>query len=632
MKTQIPILALLGGVLLTGCSTPLRIPGMRPRDMIDELVRTVEPPARFKDHAPDFRIVPVTFRYWSSKNDLELARVKRSDWEKLPGCCYFLDIRHMLMDGDRYVGIVSARGIKLFITNPDEDVNSLVKPGRWIGGMGHWHQQFGVDFPWGPDPRPVQDQARPKAVTIVGSDTIRMYRCLPKDIKNKGNTVTLRWNVERTEDFAAARADHRVEISVDPVLGYVVEHSVEYEINKPTPDKHGRPVYRVDYGSLFPWGHTSPWPRFWNSTFDWSFYTPAVKDGAAGKPFAVYRNNGASINAVRARRPQRHLWVTGNGLQGYLGNNSGWGLALTRTDSEEPVHAAVCPAYGEYYVSGPLPRRPEKDGYHRVRVTRRVTGLPPEICRHIRGNANRVFHENDRALQVRLDGEGFEDQPLSLMTPHRGIRYYWQSVPGRVSTDFAHSGKKSLAVKGFPRELMKDGRFPNIPAAEAPPTSIHHARYKLECWVKVVGRDTEAFIATYGPGFTVNEEVGNPWFVRRPNEEPKTVNPMGKWRTPPVGPGDWSKITMVFKGPRWGRRLVLGFAAVGPGTAYFDDFSIKYLGPIPPGSAALELFQQAEQVLPPADENVGQEQQQKGNEQAVAHLNIVRVRGCRALE
>ena len=551
--------------------------------MIDELVGAVNPPARFKKHRPDFRIQPVTFRYWSSKNDLELARMKRADREKLPGCCYFLDTRHMLMDGDRYVGTISARGIKLFITNPDEDANSVVAPGNWIGGMGHWHQQFGVDFPWGPDPRPVQDQARPASLSVIGGDTIRMYRCLPRDVKTDGKSVVLRWQVERTEDLAAAQAEHRVEIRVDPVLGYVVEHTVEYEINEPTRDRNGRPVFRVDYGSLFPWGHTSPWPRFWKSTFDWSFYTPAMKDGAAGKPFAMYRNNGASIHGIRARRPQRHLWVAGNGLQGYLGNNSGWGLALTRTDSAIPIHAAVCPAYGEYYVSGPLPVHPDKDGFHRVRTTRRVTGLPPEICRHIMSNANSVFGRNDRALQIRLDGEGFEGQPLPLTTPHRGIRYHWPALPGRLTTEHARSGKQSLAVKGFPRKHLTDGRFPSTPSAEAPPASIHHARYKLECWVKVVGEDTEAFIATYGPGFSTREKVGNPWHVKRPREEPKEVNPTGRWRTPSVGPGDWSKITMLFEGPRWGRRLVLGFAAIGPGTAYFDDFSIKYLGPVATG-------------------------------------------------
>lgn len=567
-------------LVLSGCSTPLRIPGVDRPDMIDELVRTVKPPARFEKHRPDFRIRPVTFRYWSSKNDLELARMKRSDWAALPGCCYFLDTRHMLMDGDRYVGIISGRGIKLFVTNPDEDANTLVNPGRWIGGMGHWHQQFGVDFPWGPDPRPVQDQARPTAINVIGKDTIHIHGCLPTNVKNNGKTVTLRWHVERTEDFAVARADHRVKISVDPVLGYVVEHSVEYEINRPIPDKRGKPICRVDYGSLFPWGHTSPWPRFRQSTFDWSFYTPAMKDGAAGKPFAVYRNNGASINAIRGRRPERHLWVTGNGLQGYLGNNTGWGLALTRTDSAEPIHAAVCPAYGEYYVSGPLPRQPDKDGFYRVHTTRRVTGLPPEICQHIMASANSVFDKNNRSLQVRLSGEGFEDQPLPLMTPHRGIRYHWPAVPAEVSTEHAHSGRRSLAVKGFPRDQLKDGRFPNTPAAEAPPTSIHHARYKLECWVKVVGEGTEAFIGTYGPGFSTKKEVGNPWHVRRPGEESRTVNPVGRWRTPSLGPSDeWQKITMLFKGPRWGRRLVLGFAAIGPGTAYFDDFNIKYLGP-----------------------------------------------------
>jgi hypothetical protein len=89
----------------------------------------------------------------------------------------------------------------------------------------------------------------------------------------------------------------------------------------------------------------------------------------------------------------------------------------------------------------------------------------------------------------------------------------------------------------------------------------------------------QAFVSTCEFGLTVKEEVDNPYHERRPTDEPARVKPVGLWRTPSVRSNPWQHVKMDFQISPWPRMVVLGFAAVGNGTAYFDDFSLVRLDP-----------------------------------------------------
>jgi hypothetical protein len=76
--------------------------------------------------------------------------------------------------------------------------------------------------------------------------------------------------------------------------------------------------------------------------------------------------------------------------------------------------------------------------------------------------------------------------------PFRSVRYPWRSMQPRVSTNDAHSGKMSIAVKGVPelRDKPSNGNRSWYRLSLS-------RRYRTECWIKVVGEETEAFVANH---------------------------------------------------------------------------------------------------------------------------------------
>jgi hypothetical protein len=129
-----------------------------------------------------------------------------------------------------------------------------------------------------------------------------------------------------------------------------------------------------------------------------------------------------------------------------------------------------------------------------------------------------------------------------------------------VTTQRAHSGKKSIVTKGIkPEDLRKVNLHEEHPCACFDP----NRKYHLECWVYVEGEDTEAFVI----GANELEIKDATLFARE-----ETV---GKSRTPSVKkPGEWQRVEFDFVAPPYGGILALNFVALGPGKAYFDDFRI----------------------------------------------------------
>jgi hypothetical protein len=173
-----------------------------------------------------------------------------------------------------------------------------------------------------------------------------------------------------------------------------------------------------------------------------------------------------------------------------------------------------------------------------------------------------------KCLAIRLDGEDFEDQPLPYATPHRTVHF--ADYGGRnvkLSTERARSGRQSIVAQATTWEKLENVTI----HCEHPPLCLDPGRrYRLECWIWVEGEGTEAFcIAADEHGALDKAREFTPATRRAAKEH------VGKYRTPSVGPtGKWEQVTLDFQAADDGGRLALGFIALGPGKAWFDDFRV----------------------------------------------------------
>jgi hypothetical protein len=242
---------------------------------------------------------------------------------------------------------------------------------------------------------------------------------------------------------------------------------------------------------LWGWGVVNPWPG--EGTYTQGFFSHADsyrrgKDGAVwapGKKYTLFWENGPTVEQIRHGY---HPVVRANGLVGYLGGRENWGAVLVVIGPSD-VGAALCPAWGEFHAGGAdLFPQPDADGFWSLTFSHRLTGLPPEIQDHIRGNA-KVLFEDLKCLAIRIDGEDFEDQPLPFTTPFRTMAF--QGRGPKLTQERAHSGKQSIVVQGLQREdLTKLTLHCEHPAVCFDPNH----RYRLECWAYVEGEHTEAFV------------------------------------------------------------------------------------------------------------------------------------------
>jgi hypothetical protein len=107
------------------------------------------------------------------------------------------------------------------------------------------------------------------------------------------------------------------------------------------------------------------------------------------------------------------------------------------------------------------------------------------------------------------------------------------------------------------------------PGKEIPPARFDpNTRYRTECWVKVVGADTEAWVSLH-----MIAQNRNPEMIQR------------GLRSEAVTAGEWKKVSFETTTPPEGLAVIVGFVCVGPGKAYFDDFRIEELGLTKPSPA-----------------------------------------------
>ena len=519
--------------LACGCAT-VSIPG-RARDEIDELLREVRPPARFKKYEPQFNVRKVTFKWTAFRR-------------KTGRTVEITDERRAIFDGDRMIGYICNRNpvwenIRLFSMHPKHDAR--IDPEDWADA---------TDF---------RNYARDYGESIVSG---HVYDESHSEIQGGGKTITfVRTDIGRP-DGRTGRDIHevnRVTLSVHPQLGYCLTRTREWRC-KPLPkNRHGKSITGIGVGDLWGWGVVNPWPG--EGTYTEGFFSHGGsyrrgKDGSAWAPdkkYALYWMNGPSVEGIR------HGWhplVRSGGLVGYLGGRENWGAAMSVVGPSD-VYAAVCPAWGEFHAGGAdLPSEPDADGYWRLTYTHRLVGLPPEIQDHIRADS-KVLFEGMKSLAIRLE-EDFEDQPLAHTTPHRTLRFERRGV--MLTSARAHSGRQAIVTQGIrPEDLPQVNLHEEHPPVCFDPGHTYH----VECWIYVEGDDTEAFV------IAANElEIEDATAFARDET-------IGKSRTPSVKkPGEWRKVEFDFVAPAYGGLLALNFVALGPGKAYFDDFKIRKVG------------------------------------------------------
>ena len=259
----------------------------------------------------------------------------------------------------------------------------------------------------------------------------------------------------------------------------------------------------------------------------------------------------------------------------------------------------------DYIVAWPKDLTPGDDGLIRHTVNVRQVFFPPELTAHVWKAMRMRYVGAGNTVVIGLGAvEGFEDAPLELDTVKRGITVGFSGhMPGSwVATDQAHTGTKSLRVKGT--------LWPTIPQVVLQPNT----RYRLEAWMKVAAA-TEADLAALRKAFDdgvakakADHEKKVAAAVKKGQTPPEWKEPVwvdpkpatgfisantyewsphnaqadGSWaakqQTSEAAIGDWQKVELEFDVPAWGPFVDIRFHATGGGTAWVDDF---LLAPVP---------------------------------------------------
>ncbi len=485
---------------------------------IDRLVREVDPPARFADHTPEFHVVgkPITYHWWGDGGLVEHEAMLE-----------------VVMDGDRPVAILPSH---FFAPYPGADTRG------WIDEtFNPRFRRFGVDIP---DNSPGATGSRRHEVVSTGRELVFVTRrgaraSDPEDVGGDGSVT-------------------RFTLRVDPVLGYIIDRHTQWRVSEHPTNRRGNPSESFHAGMWYSGGITSVWPD--EITYRYSGAAHDSGDGADAEPYTIWSNNSESMF-----RPH-HPTVRPGGFVANLRDGHGWGVALTH-EVDRSSRYSVCPIWGGFHPHLPLEARQTADGAFTGEVHQRIVTLPPEVVEHIIDKARQV-NDRGRVILIRPDGEDFEDQPLPAGTTERGFQP--DRTHGidtgqncRISTRHARSGERSLEVDGMTGEQFVDFRF--FPRDRAHTRFLPNRPYRLECWVKVEGEDTEAFIIpTPALGLTPRQLLDG--------------EGIGTHRTESVRHGEgWRKVSVEFKGAPHGNPMNVRFVVIGEGKGYFDDFRVHQL-------------------------------------------------------
>jgi hypothetical protein len=501
-----------------------------PGDELDALEASVRPPSRFANHVPAFRVERRTFSFAHAHGVTE-----NKQWQ-------------VVLDGDRVVALLRSGDIQLIAPNPELASTRLGMPteryhlDNLLGPALTIHQACGTVWTHGS----IYDEE-----AGVG-DTSQHW-------EGDGRTLAL----VRERKSGSVQLTHRFTLSCDPVYGYRIDGDYRLAMREQPGAK------QTFSGGTFCPGNYVPWPDA--ARFDLTVFTPADAPLIRG-----WANNLICMDRCDANK-SLFAWRD-KGFIAYIAPDGGWSPVRTRADGFGSIPMQLCNAHDDFHVNMPYPAAdPDGDGYRRWHLVHRLMWMPPEMGRAVRATTQLIEQQNSGVI-IRLGTlEDFEDQPVPLTQPRRGLA--WTSNPPNIIQGEAHSGRRSLEIRGR--------QWPNLPQVSLRPG----VAYRLEGWFKVrpfapeelarLKADEEAAQARAlkagksAPAVT-NWAALNPraWIAADTYEWSPYTNPiLERYRSNEATPGDWQRVVLDIDAPDWGPFLNIAFVCEG-GVALLDDLRI----------------------------------------------------------
>lgn len=526
-----------------------RVPdfAQRPKDESDDVLAKVNPPARFKAYKPQFAVRKQAFTF----NHVNGPRTET--WRV---------ITDKRQDGDRVVAVISpGGGIHLLAfdpaTAPTEEAFAKMMP------TGRWHIDTFLGSPLGTDafiPGDLKTQDASYDFRIdndAGALTLVRHFKGSRGVKDKKGNHTQRLDV--TNAFR---------LYVHPQTGYSIDGCFDVAVDpKPKAKQYLSATTHKCYDL---WPNAAGAHRTLLSKID--------------LPKGSYTGWYLNMHGIDRCDESKNFAQRDGGFAAYMNEDTLWS-AITTTVGGDTNHIPVCNAHADLdlEVKWPEDLKPGADGLYRHVVWHRLFGMPPEGTRYLWDTMD-VMYKNDKAVFIKVgELEDFEDQPRPAASRARGM--YWTSNPPAIVDGQAHSGTRSMLIKGR--------AWPNLPQLILEPNS----RYRMEAWYKVVNW-TDAERAAHKAAWETRKEAEEkkgktvPPYVAPPSpaeaylvadfyewssHTQKMVKEMRSSRVKGDVDG-WQQIVYEFDTPAWDPFCNLAFVVEG-GTAYLDDFKIVKVGP-----------------------------------------------------
>jgi hypothetical protein len=467
-----------------------------PADELDHLLAKADPPARFKDHKPNWSIKERTYTYQEFEGPLS--------------CLWYL-----VYDGD-----ICVAGIPTQMFQSGHVYIYDFRPGQGVKEPPMPTERFHIETERGMGIR--TDAFIPESAG--GNKETYDFKIVDGKViltrKWSGTSTFNKWS-HRSKEPVKVEACNVAVLSAHPQLGYNVDIHFDAWCSQN--------MTRTMYMEAGPGGRHSPWPD--------EFLWHRVAISRVGREgFEGYATNmGATL------QHGSDFLCRDGGIMAFLNADTGWSTCYTNNSGVESK-LTVCGPHTDLDVTLDMTKvlKEKKDGMNHYVVRHRMVGLPPEMTRHVWDSMN-LLHKGERRLLLKLGRvDDFEDQPVDICGRERGVTLNGKS---EVSTEFAHSGKKSLK---FTNETLRNGN---------PTICIRPDRkYRLEAWVKVVG-DGQAYMTLAFAKYDMDKPVSD------------------TMKSNVAKAGDWQKIVLDFDSPKWGPSLRLGLVAENC-TVYLDDFQL----------------------------------------------------------
>jgi len=518
-------------------------------DEIDDLADRINLRERFHGYKPKFHYAQKTFSFEHPGGPRR-------------------QILRLIMDGQRYVAIIADDHIQLLAFTPGTARKVLaLRSGRY-----HLDNLVGPILPTGEF---LEQRRRYSTRGVRGTPLTDHFR-------GGGSELSL----VRASESSRRKVVSTYVFSVDERYGYVIEGTTTVLFKKPVEGENRQATTRVFCPNSY-----VPWPTRW--IYDRTAYCP----GGSGD-YLGWVNNTIAID--RADRNKRLFTWRDKGFIAYLHAKDGWSPCRTRGDGGPDAPMTLDNARNLFEVTIPFADELPKDEADRETYTavHRLFALPPELGRYVREHM-KLINVGSSALVCRIgDTEDFEDQPVPLAEPIRGLA--WTGKPPAVTSEEVHSGRKALMLRGEYR--VNDPRLivqPDVPQIPLRPK----ATYLLEAWFKVenmTDRERSDYLAAYRQ-MVADLEKKNKQLVERGQKEleiPEYVRPKRhgqayitahlyettpedrKWlvrQQTTAASGyktAWQKVSLEFTTPAWDPFVYISIVC-DSGTAFLDDLTLK---------------------------------------------------------